>query len=262
MSALRDLQQSFAAALLGDDAAAVTRLLANCQGEQAPRGLAAYRSSVRANLAAAVQASYPVIGTIVGADFLAAAARRYALEVPSRCGDLNAYGDAFDRFLAAYPPAAALPYLPDVARLEWQAQRVHGAADAPRADLSLLANTAVEDWGELHCRLDPGHALLASSWPLARIWEVNQPGYGGDFSVDFDAAQSVLVHRRPGGIAVEALAPGEHTFLAALGREATLAHAVEDALAEAPEFDLDAALRRLIESGLLNRVENESRKTS
>lgn len=254
MSALRELQESFSAAMFGGDDAAMARLLAHCQGPLAGPGIAAYRDSVLANLAAAVQATYPVIGAIVGAEFLAAAARRYAREVPSRGADLNDYGDAFDRFLADYPPAAALPYLPDVARLEWLVQQAYVAPDAAPQDIALLAATAPERWGELRLRLDPGHALLASRFPLARLWEANQPGYAGDFTVDFDDAQAVLVQRRPAGMAVERLAAEEHAFLASLGRGDALATAVDAALALAPDFDLGAALQRHLQHGLLRQA--------
>lgn len=250
MSALRELQTDFAAAMFAGDAA---KLLAHCASdpERAAPGVAAYRRSLLANLAAAVQATYPVIERIVGREFLAAACRRYAESHPSRSGDLNAYGDQFAAFLADYAAAASLPYLPDVARLEWLIQQVHGAEDAPAPDLSRLATTPPESWGELRFRLDPAHALLASRWPVVRIWEVNQPGYIGDLTVDFKRAENALIHRRPAGTAIERLATGELTLLLALHQEETLAAAVDKAVTEETSFDLQGALQRFIGNGLL-----------
>ncbi|MFA6311769.1 MAG: DNA-binding domain-containing protein [Sterolibacterium sp.] len=254
MPSLHKLQTDFAAAIFsgGDH---VDALLAHCGGDggRAALGLEAYRRSVLANLGGAVQATYPVLEAIVGKDFLTAAARRYALERPSTSGDLNAYGSDFDDFLAGYAPAADLPYLPAVARLEWLVQQVYGAADAQAQDFTALAATPPERWRELHFRLDPAHACLESTWPLARIWEVNQPDYDGDFLVDFDRAQTVLIHRRPGGTAVEALHPGEADFLRALGAGLNLDAAVEDATRFA-EFDLQASLQRFIAAGLLRQA--------
>ncbi|RTL50949.1 MAG: DUF2063 domain-containing protein [Rhodocyclaceae bacterium] len=256
MPSLRELQTGFSAAVFtGGEAAAA--FLADCvaggsgvDAARAERGLAAYRSSVLANLAVAVEATYPVVAAIVGQEFLAAAARRYARERPSGSGDLNAYGHDFGDFLATYEAAAELPYLPDVARLEWLVQQVYGAADASAQDLVLLASTAPERWGELRFRLDPAHGLFASSWPVARIWTVNQPGYAGDFLVDFDQAETVLVHRRAAGTAVEAVAPGDHALLWALAAGESLERAVEAAAGD-PAFDLPAALQRYVAAGLL-----------
>ena len=88
---------------------------------------------------------------------------------------------------------------------------------------------------------------------MARIWEVNQPGYAGDFQVDFERGQTVLVHRRPQGIAVEALSPGEYALLGALIAGETLATAV-DAASQEEAFDLAPALQRCIAHGLLRRA--------
>lgn len=251
MPSLPELQGTFAAAIFAGDGYD-EQFLAHCAGDpgRAARGLAAYRRSVLGNLSAAVEATYPVLAAIVGPDFLAAAARRYAREKPSRSGDLNAYGGDFDQFLEGYAPAASLPYLPAVARLEWLIQEVSGAEDGPEQDLATLAATAPEGWGELRFQLDPAHRCLAEDWPVARIWEVNQPAYAGDFAADFERGQTVLVHRRPQGIAVEALPPGEHALLVALGAGETLATAVQ-AAAQAEGFDLAAALQRGIAQGLL-----------
>ena len=76
---------------------------------------------------------------------------------PSPSGDLNDYGGAFADFLAAYPHAVELPYLADVARLEWLVQAVYYAADAGPADLSALAATPPERCGELRFALAPRH---------------------------------------------------------------------------------------------------------
>lgn len=254
MPSLRKLQTDFAGAVFAG-AEHVDALLAHCGGDRsrAAHGLEAYRRSVLANLSVAVQATYPVLEAIVGKEFLAAAARRYAMERPSTSGDLNVYGSDFDDFLAGYAPAADLPYLPAVARLEWLVQQVYGAADAPAQDFAALAATPPERWGELRFRLDPAHACLESAWPLARIWEVNQPDYAGDFLVDFDQAQTVLIHRRPGGTAVEALNSGEPDFLRALGAGLSLAAAVADA-ARFAGFDLQASMQRFIAVGLLRQA--------
>jgi hypothetical protein len=251
MPSLRELQSEFAAAVFGGDAP--FGLLMWCAGSHPRRGLEAYRRSVLANLTAAVRTTYPVVGAIVGEAFLDAAARRYVLGHPSASGDLNAYGSDFGDFLASFAPAASLPYLPDVARLEWLVHSVYGREDAPLPDLSLLAATPPDRWGDLHFQLDPAHAAMVSRWPLVRIWEVNQPGYAGDFQVDFDEAQIVLTHRREAETVVEKLARGEYRLLHALANGERLGAAVGEAAGE-EGFDLQSALRRFIASGLIRRA--------
>lgn len=255
MSALPELQRAVAAAVFaGSDA--TTALAAHCAGDPAAiaAGLRAYRRNVIGTLSAAVIASYPVVGRIVGERFLAAAARAYAQDVPSTQGDLNAYGDAFDRFLEGFEPARGLPYLPAVAHLEWCVQELRAAAETAPRDLAPLAAIAPQDWGALRFMLDPAHALLHSRWPLARIWQINQPGYEGSFELDPDGAECVLLHRRDTRVAVEAIGRGEFQLLRALGNGHTLEAAADTALAADPAFDLSTVLARRLHDGLVIRI--------
>ena len=106
MPSLLELQRRFAAALL-------------TPAPPADPGLATYRGTVFANWRNALGATFVVVRELTGAPFFAAAVDAFARTHPSRGGDLNVYGDVFPDFLATYPPAQGLPYLADVARLEW-----------------------------------------------------------------------------------------------------------------------------------------------
>jgi len=115
MDSLRELQQSFAEAILATGETAPAFAIAS--PESANERFAVYRRAVFNNYRKALAASYPVVKQLVGASFFDTAVDHFAREQPSRSGDLNLYGGAFADFLARYPHAAHLPYLPDVARL-------------------------------------------------------------------------------------------------------------------------------------------------
>ena len=185
MPALRELQAAFRDAML--DPAAEAAVLGRLEEDAGTgrRRLAAYRNSILGNLIGALAATYPVVERIVGTAFFREAARRYVETHPSVSGDLNDYGGDFAPFIADYPHAHELAYLPDVARLEWRVQGVYYAADAPSADLALLAEIPPGRYGELRFACDPAHARLDSPWPLDAIWQVNREGYAGDMTVDF-----------------------------------------------------------------------------
>lgn len=251
MSALHELQQAFASAVFAEE----NGLLAYCAGDpaRAGRAIQAYRQSVLSNLAGALQLTYPLVGRIVGESFMLAVSRRYAQLYPSQSGDLNRYGEAFADFLAGLDAVAGLPYLSDVARLEWQVLQVSGAADAAPQDLSLLTQTPPEDWGELCFELTPAHALLQSGWPLHDIWRVNQPDHAGEMAIDFSNAQSVLVVREATGLTVSSLSAQAAVVLAALAAGQTLQQAL-DSVPDDADFDLQALLAMLIGHGLLIRA--------
>lgn len=252
MPSLRELQESFAAALF-DPEAAEAGLLTLLQESEAEgrRRLAAYRHSVAGNLRHALEATYPVVANIVGGPFFREAGRRYALAHPSRSGDLNEYGEDFADFLAAYPHAADLPYLPDVARLEWLIQKVYYGPDAPPPALQMLAEMAPEAWGELAFDIVPAHARLDSTWPIVAIWTVNQPGYSGSMAVDFSRSAHALIVRRGGLAGAESLTPGEAVLFDLLAAGRPLGSALTRASATDPGLDPSAAFRRFAATGLL-----------
>jgi hypothetical protein len=251
LSALRELQAAFYAAML--DPAAETAVLERIEEDDdiARRRLAAYRESIFGNLIGALAATYTVVERIVGAAFFREAARCFAESQPSISGDLNDFGGHFCDFLAGYRHADALPYLADVARLEWLMQSVYYAADAPPADLAILATTPPDRLRELCFVFDPAHARLDSRWPLDAIWRVNAEGYAGDMSIDFSDPSRLLILRRHGRVYVETISLGEAALLDALLAGATLSVATTRATDAEAAFDLGAALQRIAAGGLL-----------
>ena len=237
MLSLRELQAQFASALLGQ---------AGPVGEQYER-MAVYRNTVCANYRNALGATYPVVRQLVGGPFFDAAVDAYVMAVPSTGGDLNVYGDRFGDFLADYPHAKELAYLPDVARLEWAVDEASRAADqagTPEDLLAALAAVPAERITAQRFALDPSCRLLAADHPVFRIWQVHQPGFEGDASVRFGTGTDWLLVRRENGIAViERLAHGEFALLRALGDGLELASALDAATTADATFDLGTALR-------------------
>jgi hypothetical protein len=266
MPSLRELQQRFVADLSGGGASAPASIGAS--GAGAGERMAVYARTIRSNYRNAMSATYPSVRRIVGTTFFNAAVDAYVEANPSRSGDLNEYGDAFGDFLCRYDRAAELPYLPDVARLEWaidEASRAADSAFAGDAVLAALSRAGADALPGLRLGLEPSCRLIASAFPLFRIWQVNQPGYDGELQVDFTAGPHHLRIRRettgaspegaaPSGIAVERIDAGRFEWLSALAHGATLARALERALAADSAFDLQAALQQFIGDGSIDRI--------
>ena len=244
MLSLHELQRRFsAAAIFGDPAAAAS--LGVIAGAIPPASrLAVYRNNILGNYRKVLAATYPVIKRLVGPAFFDAASDHYVRGHPSTRGDVNHYGGEFGDFLASYPPARKLAYLPDVARLEWAIDQSNIAADAPPLDLSALAAVAPEQQADLRWSLHPAVRLLASPFPVLRIWQSNQPGYDGDDRIDLaEGAECLLVARVDVPVTVERIGAAEHAFLASLAGNASLAHAAESASGVDPRFALATILR-------------------
>lgn len=206
-----------------------------------------YRASFEANLGNALRDTYPVVHRLVGDDYFSQVARAYLRAHPSRSGDLHAFGAEFGAFLATLDSAADLPYLPDVARLEWLAHQAFHAADAQPLTLDVLAGLPSDAYGNL-CLL-PSARLMHSAFPVHRIWQVNQESWAGD----------TVVRLEEGGVRLAVSRAGLEIVLLPLEAEADelgralFEHGSLDAASEtmADADSLGRALHALIGAGLL-----------
>jgi hypothetical protein len=227
MKSLGEQQREFFREILGDASSSDVRL-------------ALYRRNVAANLHDALAATYPVVRRLVGDAFFREAAAQFARAHPSRSGDLHRYGAELGGFLEAYPHARGLPYLPDVARLEWACAEAFHAADPRGFDFAALAAVSEGARGAVRLTLQPAARLMRSAHPIAAIWNANQPGEDGTPSRTA-GEDRVLVHREGFVVRTRSLAPADWDFLAAIARGATLGEMAADGALAA---DLE---RRLVE---------------
>src|SRR5262245_41990171 len=104
--------------------------------------LQVYRNNCLISLTDALKATYPVLHRLVGDGFFRTAAIAFIKAHPPREPRLSTYGAAFAAFLAQYPPASGLVYLPDVAKLEWALNSALHAPDVPALSPAELEQAA------------------------------------------------------------------------------------------------------------------------
>ena len=187
---------------------------------------------------------------LVGIPFFNAAVDAFVKAHASTSGDLNAYGEAFGAFLAAYPPAAGLPYLPDVAKLEWAVDEAGRAPDfdpSPANVLAAFGGVPPERLPAIRVVVAPSCRLVASAYPILHLWQVNQNGYTGDDRASLEeGADALLVRRDPDGVSLARIGAGEHAWIEALAAGAPLGAAIDAAQDADPTFDLASVLHARI----------------
>ena len=170
---LSDLQILFKDWVLArEQFAAVDLIGGDSSGRQNRLGV--YRDNVQARLLRVLRGRYPVVEQLVAADFFSFAIAEFARQTPPNCGCLSNYGEAFPEFLESFTQAAHLPYLPDVARLEWMIDRSQISDEIPPIALSLLQTVSGNAAEKLGLRLDPAVQFLASPYPVDKIWQAHQ----------------------------------------------------------------------------------------
>jgi putative DNA-binding protein len=140
-----------------------------------PRGTieerwAIYAGGYVVRIAEALENDYPAVRRILGAGPLAGLAARYIATCPPRSFDLGRAGDRLASYLVADPLAQHLPFLPDLARLEWAVREAFVAADAAPLHWADLAGLDPECVADARVRITPGASLVSSEWPIHDLW--------------------------------------------------------------------------------------------
>lgn len=226
-------------------------------GDDPGRRFAVYRHNVLGGLVRALEARFPVVRRLVGAEFFATMAAAFAARHPPRSPLMFEYGAGFNTFIAQFPPAAGLPYLADVAALELARGRAFHAADAAPLAATDFAALAARDIGDLRLVLHPSLSVLRSPHPVVSIWTAHQ-ATGEPAPIAAWQAEDALVFRAGDAVATLALRPGEAAFLDAIAQLAPLSQATTAALTEASEFDVSIALARLIGGGLVVALQKDT----
>lgn len=216
-------QHDFAAALL-DPALPAPLGVTGPDGLPDAKRFAVYRNNVAASLTRALQAAFPCVEKLVGAEFFGAMAQDYLRAHPPKDRRMMLYGADFPAFLEGFPPVSHLGYLPDVARLEQAMRESYHAADhvalAPQA-LGQMTESALL---QARFTLAPSLRLLSSRWPVQSIWAANMRGGAAPrmeaqevalLRAEFDPEPCLLP---PGGVAfLRALSDGQ-PLIAALAQ--------------------------------------------
>lgn len=199
-----------------------------------------YRNTFSSALTTALRLSYPAVQRLVGAEFFEGAARIFIETHPPTSACLDDYGDAFPGFLSGFDPAASLPYLPDVARLEWAVNRALHARDTRPLDARRLAPLTEAERARVRLVPHPSVSLVRTNHPADLIWHaVLDKDDAALSAIDPRAGPAcLLVQRLATGIEVRRMSESAWRFTSALCAAQPLAAALD----EVRDFDASALL--------------------
>jgi len=244
---LATFQDAFAAALLAPAPAS------GLPGISSQPGFAVYRNTVTKGCIDALQANYPAVARLVGEEWFRAAAAVYARASLPRHPLLLDYGGDFAEFLAGFAPAAELPYLAEVARLDRYWTEAHTARDEEPIPAAAVAGFSRDELARTALR---PHASARWAWfdgtPAYSLWHRNRFTAEGA-TVDLSAlewrGEGALILRPDSNVTHLALDAAGCAFLDACAKGGDLAAAALEALAREPHADLAQLMQRLLEAG-------------
>jgi hypothetical protein len=226
---------------LAEDATRAVRPVTLNDVEAARARLGAYVNGYPARLGEALAEAYPAVRIVVGDGTFCALVERYRPAVPVGIYSLSDVGVSLPSFLAGDELSARLPFLRDLAALEWAVLRAFHAFECERFDPASVAGWGLEIWERARLTFQPSVAVRCSAWPILDLWNLRDTSAEARREIDVEIdgrPQSVLVSRRQLTVSCELVSPAKAILLAALLDGATLGQAAES-LAETTEEILD-----------------------
>jgi len=174
--------------------------------------LGIYQSAVAESLHQALRDIFPVCAAVVGADCFRGMARRHQRSLYSEGGgapiaaaahsaDLGRCGEGFPELIGELEFLSGVPYLADVARLEWawhDAFTAPGSAPPPASEaaaggggLGRLAEVLAQDPAQWRFVAPPSAHLFESHFPVLAIWQAHRPDASAEGDLQFDASREI-----------------------------------------------------------------------
>jgi hypothetical protein len=250
LRSLFERQEAFAGALLQP----ARRAPPGCTGpDRLPdeKRFAVYRNNVIVSLVEALKDGFPAVCRLLGEDCFRAVARVYAVREPPLSPIMLAYGAGFPDFLSRFEPLAAIPYLPDVARIERAWLEAYHAAEATALDPGALVEIPAQQAAAIRFALHPSVRIVRSPYPALSLWHSNI-GEGVADPIDLrPGAQSALIVRPDAEVEVRAIPADAADFLQALLAGQSVAQAAETVMSAHAGFELADHLAALLDGGLV-----------
>lgn len=234
MPDLATFQSDFAAALLAD-------------GQRGPlfrsQAFSVYRNTAARGAVEALRASYPSVDMLVGEEMFTQVALDYRREQPPSGPVLSDYGADFAAFLARQPWTSELPYLADVARLDWLWLESFLAPDAPAMPGSSGGNSGI--------KLHPATRFAWLATPAMTIWKAHRDPCGFA-ELHPEWTEEGALFTRPGpSVRAELIDPAFHHLLLNCSESISLADLVSAVAAAFPAANVPDLIQRGVASGAL-----------
>jgi hypothetical protein len=247
---LAAFQDAFARALFArpDD---VDRTVADLVAQPA---FAVYRNTVMKSCIDALQANFPAVARLTGDEWFRAAAAEYVAGERPGEASLLAYGASFAAFLAGFPPAAELPYLADVARLDRAWTEAHVAADAPALRMAELVGF---DPGVLAGAVLVPHPAARWAWfanaPIYAIWRSNRERHNGEGEIPW-RGEGALLTRPDDAVAWTGIDRAACCFLDACAAGRSIERSLGAALEADSDADVTCMVSTILDAGAVSRL--------
>lgn len=234
MPDLAQFQKRFAQAILTDDQPAFPFR---------SHAFAVYRNTSARGAVEALRASFPTVDALLGSDMFAEVALDFRREVLPAGPVLSDYGADFPAWLARQPWTSELPYLADVARLDWLWLESFLAADADTLPVTPESRPRL--------MLHPAARFVRLATPALTIWQAHRDPHGFD-ELEPEWREEHALFSRPGlEVRAQPIDRACHDLLLLCANSARIDQCVASVAEAHPESNVPELLQHCVAAGAL-----------
>ncbi len=184
--------------------------------------LQVYIGGYPARIRESLEESFPAVAKVLGPRHWTRLVERYTRWAPQPSYNLNHAGALLPKLLRTDPLALEFPFLPDLARLEWQVVKAFHARAMRPLSASAVAQWSSEQWERAVIRFQPAVSVVESDWPVRKIWWSALQGKLRGRMPRSRQRNYALVWRAGFRVRCDAISAGEAQALGLLLRRCTL----------------------------------------
>lgn len=195
---LSEIQKEFHSLIgPGEDPAGSKEIPLNPQaGVPGKERVSVYAHGYYARIVEALAEVYAAVKHVLGEKMFSGLVHAYAERYPSADYNLTQTGKHFPEFLKDPGVAKEMPFLSELAGLEWRVSLAFHAYDGKLLETAALSQITPEDWEKTRLLFQPSVSVLSSAWPVFDIWKARTEPVE-NIKIDMvGRPQNVLVFRR------------------------------------------------------------------
>ena len=206
-----------------------------------------YRATARSMHVSALMDGFPVCKAVLGDDYFKMLAKSYFLRTPSYSEDMNEYGDSFPGYIAMLigqrNELKDFVYLVDLARLEWEYQKVYFAPEAFIFNVEKFQEKCRRSGDHVVLKLQPGIGYISSCFQVFQIWHMHREDKLRQLTAMANARQYLCIYKKDYQVLVEKVNADVYELLIQIQQKKSL---TEIANRFQGRYDLNAALTTVI----------------
>ena len=250
---LHDYQKHFKDAALSNDVSKIDEFVSSGSKNEQLKRFSIYRNTIFLSLIETLSHTFPTVYKLVGDDNFKILAREFIkVHLPDEA-HLSAYGNKFSNFICNQHQAISdIPYLADLASLDWQRNLSYFSADDDILEMDVLSTINPEEVFSAKLTLASSVSLFKSSFPISHLLKME------NLEVEtLSLEEEFLLTQRLFGsedIQTRRITESEFTFLSHIRAGNELGEAFMSTSELFPSFDLQEALTQSFHNMLISRI--------